>query len=101
MIEYLDHRERGGYTQNFCKFYPKGSVGETIDVMFYLATTTNNNWAGETDIDSIVKQIATANGPSGPNIDYVLALAKRMREIAPDVNDEHLFAVEQGLLNYT
>lgn len=96
VINYLDFRERGGYTKTFCKFFPKNcTVG--LDVLFYLATNDNNNYAGEADVDTIVKQIATAVGPSGPNVEYVLALAKTMREIAPDVVDEHLFAVEEGL----
>lgn len=66
--------------------------------MFYLATEDNNNYAGEADVEDIVKQCAIAVGPSGPNIDYVLHLAETMREIAPEILDEHLFAVEEGLI---
>lgn len=48
----------------------------------------------------IVEQVLTAVGPSGPNIDYVLSLANKMREIAPDIEDEHLFAVEKGIQQF-
>lgn len=100
VLQYLDFRERGGYTQKYCKFYPKNNSEPALDVLLYLATTENKNYGGRADINTIVQEVLVAVGPSGPNIDYVLCLANKMREIAPDINDEHLFAVEKGIKEF-
>ena len=40
-----------------------------------------------------------SRGESGPNTEYVLELAKSMREIAPDVPDEHLYSLTEKVEN--
>ena len=43
-------------------------------------------------------QIFNSIGPSGHNKDYILNLAKALREIAPEAEDEHLYGIEKELL---
>ena len=39
----------------------------------------------------------SCHGPSGPNKEYVYNLAAAMRELAPDVEDDHLFSLEAAV----
>lgn len=64
----------------------------------YYGASDNFQYAGESDIDSIAQQVVKSVGPSGKNVDYVCSLANAMREIAPQVNDEHLFVLEAKVL---
>lgn len=80
-------------------FYPKNKTIEPFEIKIYIATEDNRSFAGETSIENIAKQVVGAVGPSGPNIEYVLNLAATMREIAPHVQDEHLFKVEAAVKN--
>ncbi|KRT81828.1 hypothetical protein AMK59_5739, partial [Oryctes borbonicus] len=97
VVNHLDYREKGGYKRKEVMFYPKnGSVPFQLTV--YYGASDNFQYAGEADLNSIAKQVVSSAGPSGTNLDYVCSLAKSMREIAPNVNDEHLFALEAKVL---
>lgn len=103
MINHLDHREKGGYERLTALFFPKDEQIEPFEITIYQASHDNPNYAGPADIDSIVSQVVKSVGPSGTNIEYVLNLAKAMRDIAPDVHDDHLFSIEgkvKNLLNF-
>ncbi|KAJ3640218.1 hypothetical protein Zmor_003532 [Zophobas morio] len=85
VIDHLDYREKGGYVRTPILFYPK------------------DKYAGPADEDVIAHQVVNSKGPSGTNVEYVFNLAKAMRNIAPDVVDEHLFTIErkvQSLLKH-
>ncbi|MGO2056404.1 MAG: gamma-glutamylcyclotransferase, partial [Halomonadaceae bacterium] len=43
----------------------------------------------------MAQQIANAHGPSGPNRDYLVNLAKALRELGAE--DAHIFALEKHL----
>lgn len=93
----MDYREKGGYVRSNVIFYPKcGS--DPFEITIYVGTKDNFQYAGEADIDTISKQIVASVGPSGTNVEYVCNLANTMREIAPNVNDEHLFSIERNVL---
>lgn len=78
-------------------FYPKN--GSTpFELVVYYASFDNFQFAGEADLDSIAQQVVKSIGPSGTNVDYVCSLAKSMRNIAPEVNDDHLFTLEAKVL---
>lgn len=49
---------------------------------------------GPASIEAIAKQVVSCEGPSGPNKEYVYNLAETMRQIAPKVQDDHLFGLE-------
>lgn len=109
-IAYLNHRERGGYTTHEVVFYPKSvlrlaaasddidggtcSERKTFTVLAYIATELNPNYLGPAPIEDVAKQVVGARGPSGCNTEYILNLAHAMREIAPGVDDKHLFSLE-------
>ena len=61
----------------------------------YIATESNPNYLGPQTIESLATRIVMSTGESGPNTEYVLELAKSMREIAPHVPDEHLYGLSE------
>lgn len=112
-MAYLDHRERGGYTTHEVVFHPKHHRGllssdhqnkqhhqcdpkatTTFTVLAYIATELNPNFLGPAPVDDLAKQVVDSRGPSGCNTEYILNLAQAMREIAPGVEDDHLFSLE-------
>lgn len=70
-----------------------------FEITIYVATENNFQYAGEADLNYIAQEIVNSVGPSGTNIEYVCNLANAMREIAPNVYDEHLFAIEAKVLD--
>ena len=92
-MAYLNHREKGGYTLHSVNFYPKDENVITFSVYVYIATESNEEFLGDAPMADIAKQIAWSRGPSGDNSEYLLQLAKAVREIG--VNDDHLFELEK------
>ncbi|KAK4872072.1 hypothetical protein RN001_016196 [Aquatica leii] len=99
VMDHLDYREKGGYQRTKVLFFPFSIYEKPFDITIYVGTKDNKNYAGEADDNSIAEQILNSVGPSGTNIEYLLNLAKAMREIAPHVNDQHLFSIEAKVLN--
>lgn len=98
VVNHLDYREKGGYKREIVTFYPKDNQLKPLEITIYLASNNNCNFGGPAELDDIAKQVVKSVGPSGPNIDYVCNLAKTMRNLFPDVEDEHLFTVEEKVL---
>lgn len=96
VFEHLDEREKNGYMRfttemTFCDgSHDKGLV--------YIATSNNEAYLGEASEDDIAQQICGAEGPSGPNRDYLLDLAKSLRELG--LQDRHVFEIEKHLLQF-
>ncbi|XP_063379883.1 putative glutathione-specific gamma-glutamylcyclotransferase 2 [Cydia fagiglandana] len=95
VTKYLDFREKNGYSQKTVTFHPKDKTYDPFDLTLYIATEDNESFAGPAPIEEIAKQVVVSEGPSGPNKEYVYKLAAAMRQLAPDVDDDHLFALEQ------
>lgn len=70
---------------------------EPFELVIYVGTEDNKYFAGDADIDSIAQQIVGSVGPSGTNTEYLYKLASAMRLLAPGVQDEHLFALEEAV----
>ncbi|MBN8736110.1 MAG: gamma-glutamylcyclotransferase [Xanthomonadales bacterium] len=90
---HLDHREKNGYlrftmTLDFAD-------GQSAEGIVYIACAGNAAWLGPANEAEIARHVATAAGPSGSNRDYVLKLARALRELGAD--DRHVFAVEAEL----
>lgn len=98
VLDRLDHRERGGYQRLVVEV--TSTIGE-ISALVYLATKDNPHFAGPASDAELVRQISSARGESGDNVDYVLeldaalahygviepplrALADRLRAPSPD-----------------
>lgn len=79
-------------------FYPKENEDAPFKITIYLANNNNPSYAGPADNDTIANQIVNCIGPSGSNVEYVCNLAQIMREVVPDVQDEHLYEIEQKVI---
>lgn len=97
----MDYREKGGYKRVPISFYPKDENVQSFQITIYLANDDNPQYAGHADINIIAQQIVDSVGPSGTNIEYICNLAKTMRDIAPEVYDQHLFDLERKVLDMT
>ena len=93
VFEQLDEREKNGYLRfttemTFCDgTHDKGLV--------YIATPDNEAFLGEASEYDIAQQIYRAQGPSGPNRDYLLKLAKSLRDLS--LEDQHVFDIEMHI----
>lgn len=96
VFTYLDHREKNGYLRFETPFYFMDGSAEVG--LVYRATEDNQAYLGPASDAAIAAHIAQAAGPSGPNDEYVLKLAKALRHLQAE--DEHIFAVEAHLLKY-
>lgn len=94
VFEHLDHREKNGYERHEVTLFFDDD--ETAGVT-YIARIDNFAFLGDAPLGDIVEQIRRCNGPSGSNRDYVLELARALREL--DVDDPHVFEIESCLRN--
>ena len=95
VMKYLDHREKGGYTTKQVLFHPSDNCNVSpFEVLLYIATENNPEYLGPAPASSIAEQIVNSAGPSGCNVEYLMELARSMKEIAPVYYDEHLFTLE-------
>lgn len=94
VIDHLDFREKGGYDKHPVTFYPHNSSEEPFTLNIYMGNESNPFFLGPANLPDIAKQIYESEGPSGKNTDYLFNLAKAMRDLVPDVHDNHLFELE-------
>ncbi|MFL6676334.1 MAG: gamma-glutamylcyclotransferase [Massilia sp.] len=90
---HLDHREKNGYLRLATDI--RFDDGGSVEGLVYIATQENAAFLGPASERDIAQQIAGARGPSGPNSEYLLKLAKALRELGKD--DQHVFEVERQL----
>ena len=97
VFEQLDVREKNGYLRFTTEMtFSDRSHGQGL---VYIATAENEAYLGEASEYDIARQICCAQGPSGPNRDYLLELAKSLREL--DLEDQHVFDIEKHILQIT
>uniref|UniRef100_A0A7N0UPH1 glutathione-specific gamma-glutamylcyclotransferase n=1 Tax=Kalanchoe fedtschenkoi TaxID=63787 RepID=A0A7N0UPH1_KALFE len=92
-LEYLEVREKQYDRKAYFDFFtdPSSVTPALCGVMTYIGSTdkkTNENYLGPAPIEEIAKQIATAEGPSGPNRDYLFHLEKELIKIG--CKDDHV-----------
>jgi len=61
----------------------------------YIAAEGNPAWLGSAGTPEIAQHIHAAHGPSGSNRDYLLELAKALRDI--NASDAHIFELEKAV----
>lgn len=89
----LDHREKNGYERREVRLaVPGDAAAPMIDAVTYVAAVDNHAYLGPAPLDQMARQIASSEGPSGPNLDYLLQLAAALRALGSD--DPHVFALE-------
>ncbi|HAC33675.1 MAG TPA: gamma-glutamylcyclotransferase [Gammaproteobacteria bacterium] len=97
IIDYLDHREKGGYARRQLPVQLTGPEEFWVNAIVYIGDTNNPHYTGPESIAEIVSTIATASGPSGANRDYCEALSTALRQ--EGIVDDHIDAVATTLAN--
>ncbi|MGD8832215.1 MAG: gamma-glutamylcyclotransferase [Pseudomonadales bacterium] len=90
----LDHREKNGYVRHAVELQFRDGNPAAEGVM-YIAPVGNFAYLGPAPLAHMARQIRDSRGPSGRNIDYLLDLARALREI--DAVDEHVFELETAV----
>ncbi|MEE3326202.1 MAG: gamma-glutamylcyclotransferase [Myxococcota bacterium] len=98
VLDGLDRRESGGFRREVVEVCMPESEGDTekLSAQLYLAPAENPNYLGPDSLPAIARQICTAQGPSGPNVEYALELACALREMGAE--DDHVFSLEALIL---
>jgi cation transport protein ChaC len=92
VLSALDHRERGGFERHVVSAQLAGSdvqASQAVRALVYRATPGNPDYLGPASLDDIARQVLDSVGPSGPNAEYVLELARALREMG--AQDDHVF----------
>jgi cation transport protein ChaC len=95
VFEHLDVREKNGYLRFTTTLIFEN--GRHDQGLVYIATEQNEAYLGSAPEAEIIRQIAQASGPSGPNSEYLLRLASALRQLGAEC--PHTFALEAGLLS--
>lgn len=96
VFEQLDYREKNGYlrTATMISF----NDGTVVQGQVYIADQHNAAFLGPAPTHQIAQQIAASVGPSGPNRDYLVALANALRDL--HCIDPHVFEIEHLLPDF-
>ncbi len=91
VFEHLDHREKNGYAR--CSTTIEFSArDESVEGVVYVADRDNPAFLGPAPVEELAAHIARSHGPSGSNRDYLLHLARALRELEEE--DPHVLALE-------
>lgn len=101
-LRYLNIREvmMGGYITEMVEFTPREKDHSSLPALVYIATSDNPIYLGPAPDTEIAAQIANCRGSTGLNLEYLVRLAEFMRLYCPEVEDDHLFAIEEAALNF-
>lgn len=94
VFEHLDHREKNGYLRVPVSIAMEHQ-GQAVDGVLYVANSDNPAFLGPAPMEQLASHIASSHGPSGSNRDYVLQLAKALRELGDE--DTHVLELESLL----
>ena len=87
----LDARESGGFVKERAAFHFAEEPRAPLTAIVYVAPPHNPNFLGEASLEEIVRQVRTARGRSGSNLEYVLRLSESLRELGAE--DEEVLRV--------
>jgi len=91
VFKQLDEREKNGYLRFTTELaFSDGTSGMGL---VYIAAPDNAAYLGEASELEIAEHICCAQGSSGTNRDYLLELAKSLRELG--LEDRHVFDIEK------
>lgn len=103
VTRYLDVREQNGYSVHRVEFHVHSvpdaaqakmeelSAGGCIESLIYIGTTDNEAFVGPESVEDTAAVIATAEGPSGKNLEYLLKLMHAVRELDPALDARDLY----------
>ena len=98
ILEYLDHREQGGYQRHYLDIELLGDSGQrarVVNALVYVADQNNALFTGVTELTALIDTINKAVGPSGSNRDYVMELAEAL--VAEGIEDSHVSDIANQL----
>ena len=94
VLHALDRREQGGYKRVLFDVHLMN--GAIVSATTWVASPTNSNYLGPTDMSEMACQIQRAAGPSGTNLDYLKRLHVELARFAPP--DPHIEALMKAVL---
>ncbi|EEC77366.1 hypothetical protein OsI_16082 [Oryza sativa Indica Group] len=102
-LEHLEVREKQYDEKIYLDLYTDSSpkTPAVKNVMVYLATTnkqSNQNYLGPAPLEEMAKQIYLAEGPSGPNKEYLFKLEDALNKIG--VVDPHVQDLANAVRKY-
>ncbi|KAF8914609.1 ChaC-like protein [Mucidula mucida] len=100
--EYLDYREKDGYTMEKLDIYGidphDGSESVIIQNAYcYVGRNDNPSFIGSEPLPALARTIWESVGPSGPNKDYLYELVKAVKDVSPDAHDSYLSVLEAAV----
>ncbi|MDH5355680.1 MAG: gamma-glutamylcyclotransferase [Gammaproteobacteria bacterium] len=95
VFKQLDVREKNGYLR--LDIDMAFGDGTSAQGLVYIATADNEAYLGEASEHEIAMQICNAEGPSGPNDEYLIELARSLRQMG--VEDPHIFEIERHIVS--
>ena len=95
VFEHLDHREKNGYDR-FAVRLVMEKTEQMVDGLTYVAAVDNHAYLGPVPLPELAAHISRSSGPSGSNTDYLLQLARALRQLG--AHDPHIYALEALLL---
>ncbi|HEY0093092.1 MAG TPA: gamma-glutamylcyclotransferase [Archangium sp.] len=78
VLTHLDFREQGGYERHLVHLETRDS--SLLKAVVYVAGPSNPHYLGPAPLEAIAAVVRTAQGPSGPNRDYVRLLAEALAQ---------------------
>ena len=93
VFEHLDYREKNGYQRLELTIF---LADQAVQGVTYHAGLNNFAFLGDAPLEKMVEQIRRCQGPSGSNSDYVLDLARALRE--QGIDDPHVFEIAQRIV---
>ena len=93
VFDHLDQREINGYRREDVEIYFDDDRASGVT---YRAPRGNFAFLGNAPAEEMVAQINRCAGRSGRNVDYVLELARALRDL--NVPDRHVFELEARIL---
>jgi len=101
-LKKLEHRLQvlGGYTSTTAQFHSSGTRANSkpIDVLIFIALPSNPLYLGPAPLGICACDIVDAHGSAGHNVEYLAKLVAFMKVYCPNVNDEHLFTLENFVM---
>lgn len=102
VVEYLEEREKQYDVRLRAPLFEAEEASEaeplTLDALVYVGSadvSRNVNYLGDAPVEELAATVASAEGPSGLNREYLFELAAALRRLGKP--DEHVFALEAAV----